>query len=198
MGRHSILTSIDEFLRRYWRTLAAACLAGGSVYAAISVSDSQGRLDLSRGYAVRMTCEDDPEAHLWNGGCDRVAADIARTGSPSFGELYGAFVQAHHSAIPSPETTRRFTHEPCDPVFDIRATLKGTRYVLSPDLFAGVCSRAHAQAVMEEIDARDRAYLVIERAGLSYGALAAGVLANLTEPLVLLAAVALALLLWLL
>lgn len=198
MGRHSVLTSVNKFLRRRWRVLTALYLAGVGLYVAISLSDSQGRFDLPRGYAVRMTCEDDPEARLWSGGCDRVAADIARTGTPSLGQLYRAFVRAHHSAIPSPETTRRFLHEPCDPVFDIRATLKGTRYVLSPDLFAGVCSLAHAQAVMEEIDARDRAYLVIERAGLSYQALAAGTLANLMEPLVLLAAAALVLALWLL
>jgi hypothetical protein len=198
MGGLPGLTSVKDFLWREWRILAAACLAGAGAYAAVTFSDTQGRFDLPRGYAVRMTCESDPESALWNGGCDRVAADIARRGTPSFGELYRAFVRAHHSAIPSPAITHSFSRKPCDPVFDMRATLKGTRYILSPDEFAGVCSAAHARAVMDEIDARDRAYLVIERAALSYEALAAGTLANLTEPLALLPAVTLALALWLL
>jgi len=198
MGRLAALTSVKDFLRREWRILAAACLAGAGAYAAVTFSDTQGRFDLPRGYAVRMTCENDPESALWSGGCDRVAADIARTGTPSFGEVYRAFVHAHHSAIPSPATTLRFASKPCDPVFDIGATLKGTRYILSPDEFAGVCSLSHAQAIMGDIDVRDRAYLIIERAGLSYPALAAGTLANLTEPLALLAAITLGLALWLL
>jgi len=192
------MNGIKRFLETNWRTLVAACLLGGGIYLAITLSDEQGRLDLPRGYAVRMTCEDDPEAKLWNGGCDRVAADIARTGIPAFGELYRAFVRAHHSAIPSPATQRRFARKPCDPAFDLKLTLKGTRYVVSPDEFAGVCGLAHAQAIMNEFDERDRAYLVIERAGLSYPALAAGTLANLTEPLVLLGAAAAGLALWLL
>jgi hypothetical protein len=197
MGGHFGLKTVRDFLRAQWRTLVAAWLAGGAAYAAVTFSDTQGRFDLPRGYAVRMTCENDPESSLWSGGCDRVAADIARTGTPSFGELYRAFVRAHHSVIPSPATVRRFARAPCDAGFNVGATLKGTRYILSPDEFAGVCSLANARAVMEEIDERDRAYLVIERAGLSYAALAAGALANLTEPLVLLAAAALAVALWL-
>ena len=192
------MTWIKIFLQTNWRTLVAACVLGGGIYLAISLSDQQGRLDLPRGYAVRMTCEDDPESKLWSGGCDRVTVDIARTGTPSFGELYRAFVRAHHRAIPSPATERRFASRPCDPVFDVNAMLKGTRYVLSPDEFAGVCGMAHAQAIMNELDERDRAYLVIERAGLSYQALAAGTLANITEPLVVLGAVAAGLALWLL
>ena len=198
MGWELGLKTVKDLLRRHWRTLAAACLAGAGVYLAITLSDTQGRFDLPRGYAVRMTCEDDPESSLWSGGCDRVAADIAHTGAPSFGALYRAFVRAHHSAIPSPATTRKYASAPCEPGFDIRAALKGTRYVLSPDEFANVCSLAHARAVMDEIDARDRAYLVIERAGLSYEALAAGTLANLTEPLALLGAAVLVVALWLL
>jgi len=198
MGGRFGLNNATGVLRRHWRVLAAICLAGAGLYAAVSLSDTQGRFDLPRGYAVRMTCEDDPESPLWSGGCDRLAADIARTGTPSLGELYRAFVRAHHSAIPSPATTRRFTHAPCDAGFNVSATLKGTRYILSPDEFSGVCSDAEARAIMDEIDARDRAYLVIERAGLSYAALAAGTLANLTEPLALLAAAVLALALWLL
>jgi hypothetical protein len=191
------MTWIKRFLEANWRTLFAACLLGGGIYLAITMSDEQGRLDLPRGYAVRMTCEDDPEGALWNGDCDRVAPDIARKDIPSLGELYLAFVSAHHRAIPSPATQRRFANKPCDPVFDLKVTLKGTRYVLSPDEFKGVCGLAHAQAIMHEFDQRDRAYLVIERAGLSYPALAAGTLANLTEPLVLLGATAAGLALWL-
>lgn len=197
MGGHLALTGIN-LLRQHWRFLAVVCLVGTGVYLAVTLSDTQGRFDLPRGYAVRMTCENDPESALWSGGCDRVVADIARTGVPSFGELYLAFVRAHHSAIPSPAMTRRFARAPCDPGFDVKAALKGTRYVLSPDLFAGVCNLAHTRAIMDEIDVRDRAYLVIERGGLSYAALAAGTLANLTEPLVLFGAAAVGLALWLL
>jgi hypothetical protein len=52
-----------------------------------------------------------------------------------------------------------------------------------------VCTAAHARAVMDELDARDRALLAIEREGLSQEALIAGALANLTEPLVILAGI---------
>jgi hypothetical protein len=145
-----------------------------------------------------MTCEDDPESYLWSGGCDRVAADIARTDKPSFIELYRAFVTVHHVAIPSPATTRRFRREPCEPGFDRGALLKGTRFVVSPDAFAEVCRADHAHAVMDEIDARDRALLAIEREGLTWQALVAGALANLTEPLVLFGAAFVVLALWLL
>jgi hypothetical protein len=186
------------FLERFWRLLAGICLAGAAVYVATTLSDTQGRGDLPYGYAVRMTCEDDPESHLWSGGCDRIAADIARTGKPSFAALYRALVTVHHTPIPSAATARRFADAPCDAGFDTDATSKGTRFVLSPEKFAGVCTRAHAAAIMNEIDARDRALLTIERAGLSWSALAAGALANLTEPLVLLAAAALLLALWIL
>jgi hypothetical protein len=188
MGGSLGVTSLASFLRRRWRILFGLCLAGAGVLAATASSDEQGRADLPYGYAVRMTCEDDPESHLWSGGCERIAADIARTGSPSLSELYWAFVAVHHSPIPSPATTRRFASAPCDADFKLDDTLKGTRFILSPERFANVCSLAHARAIMDEIDARDRALLTIERAGLSYSALAAGALANLTEPLALLAA----------
>ena len=104
MGGNFGFKAVKDFLREHWRTLVAAGLAGGGAYAAVTFSDTQGRFDLPRGYAVRMTCENDPESAIWSGGCDRVAADIARSGKPSFGELYGAFVRAHHSVIPSPAT----------------------------------------------------------------------------------------------
>jgi hypothetical protein len=42
---------------------------------------------------------------------------------------------------------------------------------------------------MDELDARDRALLAIEREGLSHEALIAGAIANLTEPLAILAGV---------
>jgi len=190
--------SAASILKRLWRPLAALCLAGAGVYVAITLSDKQGRADLPSGYAVRMTCEEDPESYLWSGGCNRIAADIARTDRPSFAELYRAFVTVHHSLIPSPATTRRYGSVPCEADFKLSENLKGTRFILSPDAFTNVCSRAHAEAIKAEIDARDRALLAIERAGLSYSALAAGALANLAEPLVLLATTALLLALWLL
>jgi hypothetical protein len=185
-------------LRGRWRIIAGICLLAAGLLIATNVSDRQGRADLPYGYAVRMTCEDDPESHLWSGGCERIVADIARTDPPSFADLYRAFVTVHHVPIPSPATVRRFSGQPCAPGFALEATLKGTRFVLSPERFASVCSSAHADAVMEEIDARDRALLTIERAGLSWTALAAGALANLTEPLVLFAAAVLFLALWIL
>jgi hypothetical protein len=174
-----------EALKRNWRFLAGTLLAGVAVYVAVTASDTQGRADVPSGYAVRMTCENDPESYLWSGGCERIAADIARTDAPGPWELYRAFITAHHRAIPSPATQRRFARAACEPGFDVRRALQGTRFVLSPDAFAGVCSDAHAHAIMHEIDRRDRALLTIERAGLSWQALAAGALANLSEPLVL-------------
>jgi hypothetical protein len=174
-----------ETLKRNWRFLAGTLLAGVAVYVAVTASDKQGRGDVPSGYAVRMTCENDPESYLWSGGCERIAADIARTDTPGPWELYRAFITAHHRAIPSPKTQRRFARGGCEPGFDVRRALQGTRFILSPDAFAGVCSNAHARAIMHEIDRRDRALLAIERAGLSWQALAAGTLANLSEPLVL-------------
>jgi hypothetical protein len=192
------VTGVASFLRRRWRILLGLCLAGAGVFAAITRSDEQGRADLPYGYAVRMTCEDDPESHLWSGGCERIAADIARTDPPSLADLYWAFVAVHHSPIPSPATARRFASVPCDADFKLDDALEGTRFVLSPEKFASVCSLAQAREIMDEIDARDRALLTIERAGLSYSALAAGALANLTEPLALLSAAVLFLALWIL
>lgn len=187
-----------SILKRGWRLIVGLGLAGAALYAATMLSDTQGRADIPSGYAVRMTCEDDPESYLWSGGCDRVAADIARTDVPSFWELYRAFVRVHHTQIPSPAIARRIAQPRCDPAFDLKAALKGTRFILSPNAFTGVCTHAEAEAVMAEIDARDRALLTIERAGLSWSALYAGALANLTEPLVLLAAAAIAAALWIL
>jgi hypothetical protein len=174
---------------RNWRWLVAAAVAVAAVNWAIELSDFQGRFDIPSGYAVRMTCEPDPESALWSGGCDRVAADIARTDKPSFFELYRAFVIVHHRQIPSPGTRRRFADAVCDPAFDREATLKGTRFILEPVRvrFTEACTPAHVQAIMAEIDARDRALLAIEREGLSHEALFAGALANLTEPLVIFA-----------
>jgi hypothetical protein len=174
-------------VRRNWRLLSAAAVAAAAVYWAIELSDYQGRYDIPAGYAVRMTCEADPEAALWSGGCDRLAADIARADKPSFLELYRAFVTVHHQQIPGPQTRRQFADVACDPAFDQEAALRGTRYVFIPLRvhFAQACTPAYTQAVMQEIDARDRALLSIEREGLSHEALAAGTLANLTEPVVI-------------
>jgi hypothetical protein len=184
-------TRLLQEVRDHWRLLVGAVLAFCAVAVAIELSDRQGRHDLPAGYAVRMTCEQDPESALWNGGCDRVAADIARTDKPSFLELYRAFVTVHHRHIPSPALQREIQGEACEAGFDLDAALKGTRYVFIPlrPHFAGVCTPAHARAVMDELDARDRALLAIEREGLSHEALIAGALANLTEPLAILAGV---------
>jgi hypothetical protein len=193
-----LLYRTESFIKRCWRPIAALFVAGVALWVAVSLSDDQGRADIPSGYAVRMTCEKDPESYLWSGGCDRIAADIARKGPPSFGELYRAFVTAHHRTIPSPAAARRFAGAACEPGFDIGKTLHGTRFILSPEQFEGVCSRAFAEAIMDEIDARDRALLTIERGGLNWSPLAAGTLANLSEPLVLFAAAFVVLALWIL
>jgi hypothetical protein len=174
-------------VQRNWRLLVGATVAIGAVSYAIELSDKQGRFDIPSGYAVRMTCEADPEAPLWSGGCDRIAADIARTDKPGFLELYKAFVRVHHRHIPSPATRARFASVPCEANFDIDASLKGTRYVFIPlrRHFTEACTQAEVQAIMSELDERDRALLAIEREGLSHAALYAGALANLTEPLVI-------------
>lgn len=187
-----------SIFKRSWRVALALGLATLALYLAIAKSDVQGRADLPYGYAVRMTCEDDPESHLWSGGCERIAADIARTGTPTFVELYRAFVTVHHTQRPSAATTRRFADAPCTPGFEISEDIKGTRAILSHDLFDGVCNAAHAQAIRQEMDTRDRALLTIERAGLSWSALAAGALANLTEPVVLFTGAVVILALWIL
>jgi hypothetical protein len=172
---------------RNWRLLVGGAVAITLVSAAVEFSDRQGRFDIPSGYAVRMTCESDPEASLWNGGCERIASDIARTDKPSFLDLYRAFVTAHHWHIPSSATQRAFAGVHCEPGFDIEAALKGTRYVFIPlrRHFTEVCTKAEAEAVMRELDERDRALLTIERGGLSHSALYAGALANLTEPVIL-------------
>jgi hypothetical protein len=196
MRRDFGLSSVVAFIRRHWRILAGACLAGAGLYIAIEISDKQGRADLPYGYAVRMTCEDDPESHLWSGGCDRIAADIARTDRPSFGALYQAFVIVHHSPIPSAATARQFANAACEADFNLDETLKGTRYILVTEKFTSVCSLAHAQAIMDEIDTRARALMTIERGGLTYTALIAGTLANLTSPVAIIATTLLVIALW--
>ena len=187
-----IASKIRAELQQNWRFLFAGVLALGAIAIAIEVSDRQGRMDIPSGYAVRMVCEPDPESHLWGGGCDRVAGDIARNDKPSFGELYRAFVTVHHRRIPSPVVERQYRQASCEDGFDLDAKLAGTRYVFVPlrPLFAGACTAAQVEAVKSEIDARDRALLAIEREGLSHAALFAGALANLTEPLVILGAAA--------
>lgn len=194
----SILKEAASYIGRRWRFLVLLCLVAGGLQIAIDLSDRQGRADLPLGYAVRMTCEEDPESYLWSGGCDRLTADIARTDKPSFLELYQAFVTAHHWHIPTPATSRRFSRVPCQTGYDVRAALKGTRFILEPDRFKGVCTPEHARAIQDELDERARALLTIERAGLTWPALMAGTLANLTEPLVLFGTAAVLLALWLL
>lgn len=188
----SIACRIRAELGQNWRFLCAGLLAVAAIAVAIELSDGQGRMDIPSGYAVRMVCEPDPESHLWGGGCDRVANDIARTDKPAFGELYRAFVTVHHRRIPSPAVEQVYRQVPCEEGFDLDSKLAGTRYVFVPlrPHFASACTAAHVEAVKSEIDARDRALLAIEREGLSHAALFAGALANLTEPLVILGAAA--------
>ena len=140
----ALASRLAASVQRHWRLLVGAVAAVAAVNWAIDLSDFQGRFDIPSGYAVRMTCEPDPESALWSGGCDRVAADIARTDKPSFFELYRAFVTVHHRQIPSPETRRRFSGVACDPAFDREATLKGTRFILEPVRvkFAAACTLA--------------------------------------------------------
>lgn len=171
-------------LRRRWWLVLAVLLAGGWVWFAVWLSDVQGRMDLPRAYSVRMTCEDDPEADLWRGGCERIRADIERSGRPGFLDLYNAFVQVHHAPAPGAAAGARFADAEAEPGFDVAPLLAGQRYGLAavtPE-FEGVKSRAHAEAVKDEIDVRDRALLVIGRAGLGFDALIAGALANLVHP----------------
>ena len=170
-------------VRRFWPLLLVLALAGGWIWFAFVLSDAQGRLDLPRGYSIRMTCEDDPEADLWRGGCERVAADIAERGRPSFFELFRAFVVVHHGPTPR-EAAAGSAGAHAEPGFDLDGALAGQRYGLAIERheFEGVQSRAHAEAVMRAIDERDRALLVIERAGLSMPPLVAGAAANLAHP----------------
>ncbi len=173
-----------QSLRQRWPLALGVVLLGACAAFAIMLSDEQGRMDLPLAYSVRMTCEDDIEAALWRGGCDRIAPDIAETGRPSFGDLYSAFVTVHHAPNPGAATAARFVSEPADVGFDVAAILDGKRYNLATVVpeFDGVRSRAHAEAVMDAIDQRDRALLTIGRAGLGYDALIAGALANLVHP----------------
>jgi len=171
-------------LRRRWPLVLALALAGGWIWLAVWLSDVQGRMDLPLAYSIRMTCEDDPEAELWRGGCERIAADIAKTGRPPFLDLYAAFVQVHHAPEPRVAAGTRFADAEAEPGFDVAPMLAGQRYglaLVTPE-FEGVKSRAHAEAVKDEIDTRDRALLAIGRAGLSQEALIAGTLANLAHP----------------
>lgn len=176
--------TVNDLLNR-WRLLLVLALAGGWIAFAFWVSDVQGRMDLPRAYSVRMTCEDDPEAVLWHGGCERIAADIAVSGRPGFADLYRAFVAVHHDPAPREATAVAFAAAPADAHFDVGAALAGQRYglaLVTPE-FEGVQSQAHADAIKDAIDVRDRALLVIGRAGLGVDALIAGALANLTHPL---------------
>lgn len=177
-------TETVAVLRRRWPLVLVLLLLGGWVWFAVWLSDVQGRMDLPRAYSVRMTCEDDPEAELWRGGCERIQADIAKTGRPGFLDLYNAFVHVHHAPPPGAAAEARFAGVPGEPDFDLAAALAGQRYGLAmvASEFDGVASRTHAEAVMAEIDKRDRALLVIGRAGLGFDALIAGALANLVHP----------------
>ena len=169
-------------IRRFWPLLLVLALAGAWIWFAFVLSDAQGRLDLPRGYSIRMTCEDDPEADLWRGGCERLESDIAARGKPSFFELVQAFVVVHHG--PTPREAAASAATQAEPGFDLDQALAGQRYGLAIERheFEGVQSMAHADAVKVAIDDRDRALLAIERAGLSMPPLIAGAAANLVNP----------------
>ncbi len=187
MHANSILPGTVHFVRRRWRSLAALSVAAAGLVAAAVLADEQGRDDVKFGLPLRVSCEDDPESSLWRGGCERIAADLARTDRPSFAGLYSAFVALHHSPGPAEAAAHRFfAGAPVDESFDITSALKGTRYVVTPHLFTSARSLEHANAIMEEIDKKDRARLLVARGGLSLSALAAGTLANLTDAIVLL------------
>jgi hypothetical protein len=175
-----------RFVRRRWLPLTASCIGVVGVVAAVVLADEQGRNDIRYGLPLRVSCEDDPESSLWRGGCERIAADIARTDRPSFADLYSAFVALHHSPGPAEAAARRFAHASVDESFDLASVLKGTRYVVTPHYFTGARGLEHANAIMEEIDKQDRARLLVARGGLTLTALAAGTLANLTDAIVLL------------
>lgn len=177
-------TETMHALRRRWPLLLGFALVGSWIGFAIILSDEQGRMDLPLAYSIRMTCEDDIEASLWRGGCERIAADIAQTGRPSFADLYNAFATVHHAPGPREASVARFVDVALDAGFDVAAMLSGQRYGLASIMpeFEGVKNRAHAEVVIDEIDARDRALLAIGRAGLGYDALIAGALANLVHP----------------
>lgn len=175
--------TVSDLLAR-WRLLLVLAVVGGWTAFAFWLSDVQGRMDLPRAYSVRMTCEDDPEAALWHGGCERIGSDIAVTGRPGFIDLYRAFVTVHHDPAPREATAAVFANVPADASFDVAAALAGQRYglaLVTPE-FEGVKSRAHLDAVKDAIDVRDRALLVVGRAGLGVDALVAGALANLAHP----------------
>ena len=179
----SAMESVD-LVRRRWPIVLLLLVAGGWVWFAFWLSDVQGRMDLPRAYSVRMTCEDDPEAELWRGGCERIKADLEKEGRPGFLDLYSAFVVVHHAPGPGSAAAARFANDSRDPAFELASMLAGQRYglaMVAPE-FEGVKSRAHAEAVIDGIDKRDRALLVIGRAGLGMDALIAGALANLVHP----------------
>jgi len=185
------VTRTLDLVRRRWPLLLVLAAVAGWVGFAVMLSDEQGRFSLPRAFSVQMTCEDDPEAALWNGGCERIAADIAKTGRPGFADLYAAFVLVHHDPGPRAAGEARLSGVAADPGFDVRALLKGQRYglaLVAPE-FEGVRSKPLADAIMDEIDRRDRALLVIGRAGLGYDALIAGALANLAHPGVMIAGI---------
>jgi hypothetical protein len=186
MHANSILPRTVHFVRRRWRSLAALSVAAIGLIAAVVLADEQGRDDVKFGLPLRVSCEDDPESSLWRGGCERIAADLARTDRPSFADLYAAFVAIHHSPDAVETAARRFAGTPVDVSFDVASALKGTRYVVTPHLFTSARNLEHAKAIMEEIDKKDRARLLVARGGLSLSALAAGTLANLTDAIVLL------------
>lgn len=181
-----IMRNLAQFVCWRWRMIATVGIVLLGLAWAVWLADEQGRNDIRYGLPLRVSCEDDPESVLWHGGCERIASDIARNDQPSFADLYAAFVALHHSPGPVEAAARQFAHAPIDPSFDVASALKGTRYVVAPQQFASARNLEHAKAIMDELDKKDRALLLVARGGLSLSALAAGTLANLTDASVLL------------
>lgn len=179
--------SAAAFFRKHLLRIAVLFFIAVGLTFAVMLADEQNREDVRYGLPLRVSCEEDSESDLWRGGCERIAADIARKDRPSFADLYSTFVALHHATDPIEVAARSFADQPVDPAFDPTAEIKGTRYVISPQLFAGARNSAHARAIMLEIDKRDRARLLVSREGLTLKALAAATLANLTDAAALIA-----------
>ena len=174
-----------------WRLLCGAVIAAAAVYGAIELSDYSGSLRhsgrLCRAHDVRARSGIRPLER-------RVRSRRRRYRPHRQAVVHRALPRLRHRASPADPLARKhagsFAQTACDPAFDQDAALKGTRYRLDSAARAfrrGLHAGAYRRPSWQEIDARDRALLAIEREGLSHEALVAGALANLTEPVVIFA-----------
>ena len=107
----SALAAIFSFVESHWRVLSALSVVAAGLLTAVIIADEQGRDDIRYGLPLRVSCEEDIESDLWRGGCERIAADIARTDRPTFADLYWAFVALHHAPGPVEAAARRFARQ---------------------------------------------------------------------------------------